>query len=263
MIRCTHWFTSTLHVADCEWRTVRWLVVTAAIFAATACSASVKEEDRQRSSIDDELIENLGVNPLEDIDRELFDWDWRQRGDEGLPDEDLHDRWRRELGEAAVAEDGNPLVGIAQRMRETGRQIGRHESGPPTQTAQEQIVADLDALIRQARKACGKCSPSDKQAQGVRSRRSIAPPGAKQCDGNGKPGDGSGTAGQRRSPGRGDARKVDMGQMEQLIKRLWGELPPSQREQMLQRPIEEFLPKYEWLTEEYFRRLSEEKQPGE
>ena len=260
MSRCIHCFTSTLHVAGREWRAARWLLVAAAMFTAAACSASVKEEDRQRSSIDNELIENLGVNPLEDIDRELFDWDWRQRGDDGWPDEDLHDRWRRELGEAAVAEDGSPLIGVARRMREVGRQVGRHESGPPTQAAQEQIVADLDALIRQARKACGKCTPGGKQAQGVRSRRAITPP--KPKSGKGKPGDSS-TPTEPRSPGRGDARKVDMGQMEQLIKRLWGELPPSQREQMLQRPIEEFLPKYEWLTEEYFRRLSEEKQPGE
>jgi hypothetical protein len=44
------------------------------------------------------------------------------------------------------------------------------------------------------------------------------------------------------------------------MKQLWGELPEHAREQMLQLPDEEFPPKYESLIEDYFRRLSEEKQ---
>ena len=43
------------------------------------------------------------------------------------------------------------------------------------------------------------------------------------------------------------------------MKQLWGELPQRDREQMLQLPVEEFLPEYELLIEDYFRRLSEEK----
>ena len=41
--------------------------------------------------------------------------------------------------------------------------------------------------------------------------------------------------------------------MQQLIL----ELPQHEREQMLQIPPEEFLPKYELQIEEYFRRLSQ------
>lgn len=248
---CVHGPIPALHIAGCKLQTARRLLVTAAIFVAAACSTSVTAEDRQPSSIDDELLEDLGADPIDDFDRELFDRDRRRRGGEGL------------LGEAAAAEDENPLLSVARRMREVERQIGRHESKQSTQAVQKQIVADLDALIRQARKACKKCGPGGNQPPGVRPRRRIGPPGSKSGAGDGKSGDGSATAGTRRSPGRGDARKVDMGQMRQLIKRLWGELPPSQREQMLQLPIEEFLPKYEWLTEEYFRRLSQEKKPGE
>ena len=51
-----------------------------------------------------------------------------------------------------------------------------------------------------------------------------------------------------------------MTRMRKVMEELWGELPPRQRQQMLQLPVEEFLPKYELLIEEYFRRLAEEKE---
>ena len=50
-----------------------------------------------------------------------------------------------------------------------------------------------------------------------------------------------------------------MAEMRTVLKQLWGELPQRQREQMLEPPVEEFLPKYEQQIEEYFRRLSEDK----
>jgi hypothetical protein len=46
--------------------------------------------------------------------------------------------------------------------------------------------------------------------------------------------------------------------MKNLIKDLWGELPPNVREQMMQNPTEQFVPQYESMIEEYYRRLSEE-----
>jgi len=39
---------------------------------------------------------------------------------------------------------------------------------------------------------------------------------------------------------------------------VWGQLPAKAREQMMQSPPEKFLPKYELLTEKYFKRLAEE-----
>ena len=41
-----------------------------------------------------------------------------------------------------------------------------------------------------------------------------------------------------------------------LIKQLWGELPPQARQTMRNAPVEDVLPKYQELIEEYFRRLS-------
>lgn len=42
-----------------------------------------------------------------------------------------------------------------------------------------------------------------------------------------------------------------------LIKKAWGNLPPHLRKQISNSSMERFLPKYERLTQEYFRRLAE------
>lgn len=42
-----------------------------------------------------------------------------------------------------------------------------------------------------------------------------------------------------------------------LIKKAWGNLPPHLRKQISNTSMERFLPKYERLTQEYFRKLAE------
>ncbi|PQO39289.1 hypothetical protein C5Y96_05390 [Blastopirellula marina] len=42
-----------------------------------------------------------------------------------------------------------------------------------------------------------------------------------------------------------------------LIKKAWGNLPPHLRKQISNSSMERFLPKYERLTQEYFRKLAE------
>ena len=42
--------------------------------------------------------------------------------------------------------------------------------------------------------------------------------------------------------------------------RVWGTLPDSQRELMMQQPLEEFLPAYGPMIEAYFRRLAAEQE---
>jgi hypothetical protein len=43
-----------------------------------------------------------------------------------------------------------------------------------------------------------------------------------------------------------------------MLKQIWGHLPPKIRDQMQSALIEDFLPKYERLIEEYYSRLAEE-----
>ena len=57
--------------------------------------------------------------------------------------------------------------------------------------------------------------------------------------------------------------KPDMGAMKNLMKDIWGQLPPHAREQMLQSPPEQFLPKYELMLEQYYKRLAEEQRSSQ
>ena len=222
------------------------------------CLSAVAVQAQQPRSLDDELLEDLGTDPLDEFDRELFT-PGEGQGRAGRPrDEDLPDAGQRNNGTGVTIEHDNPLVEISRRMREAQRLIGRNDSGSTTQALQEQVVADLDKLIEQARKACKKCSPGDKQPQGVSARKPVGQP-PKQPGNGQKPSDKPATNSSPRPKGNGQAAKVDVEAVRDVIKALWGELPQNEREQMLQLPIEEFLPKYELLIEEYFRRLSEEK----
>jgi hypothetical protein len=159
-------------------------------------------------------------------------------------------------GEAAVGD--NPLLAVARRMHEVQGRIARNDAAQGTQDLQKQIVADLDKLIRQAKKSCNKSGSSSSNPQQTAARQPVGPQSPQPKPG-GKAGNAPATTSSERQGPDPVARKVDMEQMRAVIKRLWGELPQHEREQLLQLPDEEFLPKYELLIEEYFRRLSEEK----
>ena len=60
---------------------------------------------------------------------------------------------------------------------------------------------------------------------------------------------------------RDSAKQPEKGDVNELVKELWGHLPERSREQMMQSFSEEFLPKYEREIQQYYRRLSEEQRP--
>jgi len=173
--------------------------------------------------------------------------------------------WADELGVTRVSDDVLPLLSVAGQMRDVQKMLGRAECGATTQHAQRQIVDSLDRLLLEAQERCGAAAAACDKGGDKRPPDSAAPCG-KPGDGQ-KPGmtpDNSGKA-PAGADGRqgGGAPRLDAGQRQIMLKRLWGELPPRQREQMLQLPVEEFLPQYEIMIEDYFRRLSEQKGTNE
>ena len=57
----------------------------------------------------------------------------------------------------------------------------------------------------------------------------------------------------------GETKITDEKDLEALVKQVWGHLPDKVRDQMQNASVESFLPKYEKLIEEYYKRLAEEK----
>jgi hypothetical protein len=249
----------------------RFVLASMAVFAWACFSLPVvpcRADGEPARSLDDQLLDSLGVDSLDEFDRELFARDKGKRDGQDTAGEQPGtaggdpDGWKRELlqelGDAGVSEEANPLLDIARQMRQAEGLIAGSESGDPTQAVQRQIVARLEELINKARSCCKPCNPSQCSPK-VAARQKVGQPKK-------KPGTGRGKLTQKRAtnpntlPGKADATALTKDQMRELIKSVWGELPETEREQMLEWAGDAFLPKYQLLIELYFKRLIEEGQ---
>jgi hypothetical protein len=195
--------------------------------------------------------------PASELDRKLFEPAGAGQGSapasSPMPGPPIDARrLDRELGNAAISEDEQPLVEVVRQMRSAEQRILRGDCGPQTQQSQQQILADLDRLIRQAR--------SQGQASAAQQSSSMpAPHGGSTAQANSKPGD-KGAAGRRPGdkPGSGTALRPTPQQLEAVFGQAWGQLPAQARQQLLQQwSAEQFLPEYAPMIEQYFRRLTE------
>jgi hypothetical protein len=195
----------------------------------------------------------------------------------------------------AAENDPSVLVHIGQEMRAVEALIRETRSDAVTQTRQQQIVSELERLLEQSQKQCQGCCQQACQGGGGKPGAGAKPGGESQQAPQGKPGvpgqPGKGVSGASGSgasksgtpkpgssqpvdaarprnpkpsvPGReqGEIAAKDGENPDDLVKRVWGQLPDRLRDQVQQAPPEEFLPAYRELIEAYYRRLAEE-QPG-
>jgi hypothetical protein len=159
-----------------------------------------------------------------------------------------------------------PLVRVRQGMQQAESLLVKASSEEEASTLQQagevqrQVVSQLDRLIAELAKQCqgGQCPPSDQPPQP--GQRSAAKPGKTANKSSG----GKTAARDSSDPlNRTGAKPVDTGDVDGLMKDLWGHLPERYREQMMQSFSDEFLPKYELEIEQYYRRLSEEREDSE
>jgi hypothetical protein len=224
------------------------LAFAAVLFVAPGTTVVVGQEPASKApSLDAQLLDGL--------DKELF---------EGLPPlapakpaEGGSQAPAPKAGSLAPAAGGDeaalefapslPLARIGQQMREVQNRIAARDTSAQTQDAQRAIAADLAALIEQARQQCAACS----QAGSGSGQGSLA-----------------GTSGQpvpappRDSTDRieqGTKEAVETAEVHDLVRRFWGHLPDKLRDEMQSSLSEQFLPKYEQLIEDYYRRLAEDR----
>lgn len=155
----------------------------------------------------------------------------------------------------------SPLVRISERMDRAKHLIASQDLSGQTREVQEAIVSDLDKLIEQLNQQCKNCNnpgQSQKPSQSQQTKASQPKPGSKpqQQSAQACPA----TAAQESQASAGGAVQSNPGELsdQELVKKLWGQLPQRMREQLLQSSADEFLPKYRAELEEYFRKLSEE-----
>jgi hypothetical protein len=218
-------------------------VVVIALWAATVAVGQAPQQGKRTAPAKRSLDQQL----LDDLDRELL---------EGLPTSKSRSKAESKAPTTAPqprepAEPQNPLAKIAERMRSVENRIAEHDTSAATQEKQALIVSDLEALLEAAKKAQQRGKP-----QG----------------GKGSPSgqEGTGTGDAVAAPPRDSTNRIERGTKEQpetadvkdLLRRIWGHLPEKLRDEMQASVVEQFLPKYERLIEEYYKRLAEERPAG-
>lgn len=264
----------------------RAMVLLAVVLALTAyyfAEAAPNDPGQGRSS-DQELLKELNSRSTNDVDRELFGPEEQKppavkpgpeaaKPSAGKPepgakqppkpagdaDRDLSRQLKGELGRAGTSEPDSPLVDIARQMKNVEGRINQADCGSQTQQLQGRIVSDLDQLLKEAKKKMsaqqkkkkpsgygGSSSPGGRparQPKPVPITKSPPPPPPPN----------------KNTPSPG-VPTPDRDQRLAIQKQVWGDLPEHERLQMQQyQPAEVFLPKYELLIEEYYKRLAEEK----
>jgi len=127
---------------------------------------------------------------------------------------------------------GTPLEDITHDMKVAANHLSKKTTAKPTQLSQEEAVAKLDKLIAELEK--------ERQSMGSGSNPNPTRPATASNvrSGPGGSGDLHGTRDQ------GDR---------------WGELPPHERDRILQSLTEGFPPHYQAILEAYYKRLAVEK----
>lgn len=252
------------------------LVLVAAPFASAHDEAKQESKPAAKasSSLDDELLRGLGDDPFEKEASKDSAAKPAAKPESGpakpaaktarpastdpLDEELLRGLDAVEGGDAA--EQGDPLVRLNRRMREAQARLRALKSDDTTQQLQDKIVRELEELIQQCQKQQQQqqqqaSSSSGSGSEQTAGRERVNQPQMAKSSAAAKPARDSSDR-----QGKPEVRKPDMAKMRDLLKDIWGELPPRLRQQMMQSSVERFVPKYELLIEEYFQTLAERQQ---
>lgn len=134
---------------------------------------------------------------------------------------------------AQAEEEEDPFEQIVLDMKVAGKRLAKNVTAKPTQEPQADAVKRLDVLIAELEKECEKCRGSRANANPTRPANSST-----VKSGPGGSGDLHGVRQQ------GDR---------------WGELPPRERDRILQSLTEGFPAHYQNILESYYKRLATEK----
>jgi hypothetical protein len=198
-----------------------------------------------------------------------------QPGPEPKPGETTPDDKTREL-----------LARVARNMESSEDRLKNRDPGEKTRAIQDQIIKDLDELIRKAQEEKDQESKSQQSAgssqgdpsktsQDRRSKRNSSQqqakpkPGAKKQDSQasqGQPAGGQGKSnkekqskgGSSMAGGGGNSSAQKKNTIADLFRDVWGHLPEQKRQEMDAYSRERFMPRYDELLRQYYRTLAEQ-----
>jgi hypothetical protein len=168
--------------------------------------------------------------------------------------------------------DENLLERAIQNMRSVQRRISERDAGDQTRRLQSEISSDLEKLIELAKQQQRSPNPSSASGDPQQAEQTQSQQNQKEQRPQEQPA-GSNDAGQRKSNDtdaetsenvqskEGSVSVVELTRRRELLKEVWGHLPPVLRQEMMNVYSEKFLPKYDDLVRRYFEALAEEQQP--
>lgn len=253
------------------------MAISAPSWSANAVAGPGDKKPAAKKSLDEELLDDLSEPAAESpVDKSANEKSAKpKRNESAKPEEpsagstkgrdetsgeDLDDALLKGLEEGEdISLDGrpaaeNPIARLNERMREVQRRIARAQADEKTQRLEREISDELAKLIEQVERQARKSGQASSSASG--SSRSQA----KQPGEGAKPAEQSSDNPARDSSDqmrKQKTAKVDNPEYQDLLKDVWGRLPPHLRQQMEQSANEEFLPKYETEISEYFRALNQ------
>ena len=205
-------------------------------------------------SLDDELFSELIEGVTDDSAASTATKGGESRAPATRPAPDGVDvELQRRLGgeDLGSAPHDNPLARVAESMRDAQQRIAKQDTSRSTQKIQEQIVADLEGMLRQLQQQCQACRAAQSQAE--------SQPAGKAGEAQGQAVANSPAEESTTRLGQAETAETQANSQDSLLRQAWGQLPATVRQQMNSTAPEKFLPKYSKLIEDYFRRLSEER----
>jgi hypothetical protein len=200
----------------------------------------------------------------------------------------VDDKLIQALDSVASEPAGSEIVRLEraiQRMREANRRIEADDTSSATLELQRGVIEDLEKLLDRLKKNQSlnrqmqkNPDPSTDKPQGKQplSKPQLNPQNSRksQSSNEAEPGNRSQRNDDQKSRDAEDrleatkAARADESRRQQLIKDVWGHLPPHLRDAMRNTFSEKYLPKYEDLVKRYYEALAEknrtrtEKQPA-
>ena len=169
---------------------------------------------------------------------------------------------------ATAAAEGDPIVSIGKNMSTLASRLSESSANadPQREQLQQQIVNQLDALLEELEKesqgkpSSGNASGGGGSQQDTRTQIGEGTPQRKnpQNSGQGEPKEGDSRQSSQRL-GK-SAPKVNLAELLQVVKQVWGHLPEKERERLRQLSGDQVLPGHDLAIERYFRSLADEPQ---
>ena len=183
-----------------------------------------------------------------------------------------------ETPQGAGAKNENKLEKAAQGMRSAGEKLDESQTGKDTRKIQEQVIRDLDELIKQMQNpppsnggggGGGAMSMTkSKSGQGQAMSRQQKLLQGRQQPGKSQAGQGadskSGSQDKKVAEGSSERTESERKAAEEAARKkklemdVWGHLPPHLRDRMLNNYGERMLPRYQQMVKQFYESLSEQ-----